>query len=84
MRKISKQIFKGHIADMSILMSFFSFSFKTTLLLCLFLLLFSLLSFDFAFLIFWYSIKYLGNIIGKFYYWPNRENRFYRGIIDCS
>ena len=64
MRKISKQIFKGHIADMS----FFRFLSKL----------------NFTFLIFWYSIKYLGNIIGKFYYWPNRKNRFYRGIIDCS
>ena len=84
MRKTSKHIFKGHIADMSILMPFFLFSLKTTLHLCLILLLFSLLNFDFTFLIFWYSIKYLGNIIGKFYYWPNRENRFYRGIIDCT
>ena len=38
------------------------FSFKTTWVLCLFLLLFSLLNFDFTTFTFWYSIKYLGNI----------------------
>ena len=47
---------------MSILMPFLLVSFKTTLILCLFLLLFSFLIFYFAIFSFWYSIKYLGNI----------------------
>ena len=53
MHNISKQIFKiclTHI--MSILMSFFSFTFKTVVSMLISLSIFS----------FWYSIQYLGNI----------------------
>ena len=51
MHKASKQIFKGHITDiMSFLMYFFLFSFNTALQLCLFLLNFSLLNYDFTIL----------------------------------
>ena len=56
MRKRNKKICKGHVKVTSILMSFFSFSFKNTLPLCLFILLFSILSFDFT------MYFYLGNI----------------------
>ena len=52
---------KGHVTDiMSILMSFFLFSFKTTLPVCSFLLLLSLLNFDFTIFTFCYSIKVFG------------------------
>ena len=56
MRTISKQSFKDHVTDMSILMSFFSL-FLTTLISCLFLLLYSLLNFGFTFLTFWWHPK---------------------------
>ena len=46
MRKISKQIFEGHVTHiMSILCLFFLFSLKTTLFLRLFFLLFLVLDF---------------------------------------
>ena len=66
MGKMSKQIFKGHVTDVIlILMSFFS---NFLLKLCcfdfflFFFLLFSLLNFDFSIFTFCYSIKYLLNI----------------------
>ena len=53
---------------MSILMSFFLFSYENTLLLCLVILFFSILHFDFSPIFsvtFWYSIKNLGNKLGS-------------------
>ena len=65
MRKLSKQISKGHITDiMTILIVFFSISFKTTLILCLFLLLFSL-NFDLTIFTYWCFIKYWQNLNWK-------------------
>ena len=59
----SKPISEGHVTEiMSILMFLVSFSIKTKLFLCMFLLLFSLLNIDFTTFTFCYFIKYLGNI----------------------
>ena len=57
MPKISKEVFKDHVT-----ITFFTLTFKTTLLLCLFFLLVPLLNFDFTISTFWNSIKYFGNI----------------------
>ena len=63
MCKISK-IFKGHITDMFILMSFFfSFPFKTTLILIF--LNFLTLKYYFSIFMFWYPMEDLGNKLGR-------------------
>ena len=61
MREVSV-VNKTVTRTMSILIFFFSFSFKTTLFLCLFFLHFSHLNFDFTIFLFYYPIKYLGNV----------------------
>ena len=61
--KTRKQIFKGHVTYMPILITFFSFCFKTTLFCCLLFIFFLFLHFDFS--IYFYILvlsKYLGNI----------------------
>ena len=63
MRKITKQIFKGHVTHaLLILMSFFSHFLLKLQFLCLFFLLFSETLTSLAMFTFWYSIQYLGNI----------------------
>ena len=55
MCKTIKNLFKGHVTHIvSILMSFFTFSFKPTLFLLMFSLLFWLLNFDFT--IYFYNL----------------------------
>ena len=63
MRKITKQIFKGHVTHaLLILMSFFSHFLLKLQFLCLFFLLFSETLTSLPMFTFWYSIQYLGNI----------------------
>ena len=63
MRKLTEQIFKGHVAHiMFILMSFFSHFLLKLQFLCLFFLLFSLLSFDFTI---YFHILVLYSVFGK-------------------
>ena len=64
MRKTRKQILKGHVTHMPILMTFFLFSLKATLFV-LFFFLFSLLHFNLT--IYFYFLvlsEYLGNKLG--------------------
>ena len=73
MHKLTKQIFKGPVTHvMSILISFFSFYFKTTVFVFVFLTFFTFESF----FTFWYTIQYLGNINGKFYYFQGGKTVF--------
>ena len=63
----SKQIFKGHITLMFVLVSFFSCFLLKLQFLCLFFLLFSFSNFDFT--IYFYILglnSVLGNKLGKF------------------
>ena len=63
MRKRSEQICKGHVNVISVLLSFFAFSFKHTFLLFLFFLLFSILNFDVSI---YFYILILWKVFGKY------------------